>query len=123
MGMTLELNILECHVTSISYDIKKERRQESGSYTSTREENNLALYSYFRSKPCQKRVLKRMIEIWTEFGRFKATNKRLADQVRTITKNGWFSDLEIPEIHQQIYRQTHQQTFTTVTEIINTGKP
>ena len=59
---------------------------------------------------------------WTEFGRFKATNQRLADQVRTITKNGWFSDLKVLEIQQQIYRQTHQQTPTIVNEIINSGK-
>ena len=64
-----------------------------------------------------------MIKIWTKFVRFKATNQRLADQFRTITKNGWFFDLEILEIHQQIYRQTHQQTPTTVTEAKNTGKP
>ena len=49
-------------------------------------------------------------------------NQRLADQVWTITKNGWFSDLEILEIHPQIYRQTHQQTPNTVTETINRGK-
>ena len=64
-----------------------------------------------------------MIEIWTEFGRFKTTNQRLADQVRTITKNGWFSDLEILEIHLQICRQTHQQTPNTVTMTQNSGKP
>ena len=64
-----------------------------------------------------------MIEIRTELGRFKATNQRLTNQVRTITKNSWFSDHEILEIHQQIYGQTHQQTPTTVTETINTGKP
>ena len=57
-----------------------------------------------------------MIEIWTKFGRFKATNRRLADQVRIITKNGWFLDLEILKIHQEIYRQIHQQTPTTLTD-------
>ena len=36
-----------------------------------------------------------MIEIWTEFGSFKATNQRFANQVRKITKNGWLSDIEI----------------------------
>ena len=64
-----------------------------------------------------------MIEIWTKFGWFKATNERITDQVRIITKNGWFSGLEILEIHQQIYRQTHQATPTAVTETINTVKP
>ena len=58
-----------------------------------------------------------------EFVCFKTTNQRPADQLKTITKNGWFSDLEILEIHQRIYRQTHQQTPTTVTETLNTGKP
>ena len=57
-----------------------------------------------------------MIENWTKFGRVKATNQR------TITKNGWFSDLEILEIHQQI-KGKHQQTPATVTETMNTGKP
>ena len=41
----------------------------------------------------------------------------------TITKNGWFSDLEIQEIYEQIYRQTHHQIPNTVTETLNTGKP
>ena len=83
----------------------------------------LALYCYFRSNPAKRGYRKRMIEIWTEFGWFKITNQRFADQVRTIKKNGWFSNLEILEIHQQIYRQTHQQTLNTVTETLNTGKP
>ena len=64
-----------------------------------------------------------MIEIWTEFTRFKSTNQMLADKVRTITKNGWFSGLEILEIHQQIHMQTYQQTPNTVTETLNTEKP
>ena len=51
------------------------------------------------------------------------TNQRLADQIRTITKNGWFSEPEILEIHQQIYSQTYQQTPTTETETMNTGTP
>ena len=89
----------------------------------TREDNKLALYCCFRSSPDKRGYRKNMIEIWTEFGRFKATNQILADLVRTIIKNGWFSGLEILEIHQQIFRQTHQQTPITVTETINTGKP
>ena len=40
-----------------------------------------------------------MIEIWTEFARFKATNQRFDDKVKRIAKNGWFSKLEILEIH------------------------
>ena len=43
-----------------------------------------------------------MIEIWQECVNFQTTSQRLADQVRTIIKKGWFSDLEILEIHQKI---------------------
>ena len=95
--------------------------QRPQSRTWTREDNKLAFYCYFRSNLAKRRYRKRMIEIWTEFARFKATNQSLADKVRTITKNGWFSDLEILEIHQQIYWQTHQQTPYTVTEALNTA--
>ena len=62
-----------------------------------------------------------MIEITTKFARFKTTNQRLAEQVRTI-KNIWFSNFEMLEIYQQIYKQTYQQTPNIVTETLNTGK-
>ena len=57
-----------------------------------------------------------MIETWTKFGKFKAANQMLR-------KNGWLSDLEILEIHQQIYRKTYQQTSNIVTETPNTKNP
>ena len=43
--------------------------------------------------------IKKIIENLAEFGRFQTTNQRCVDQVRTITKNGWFSDFDILEIH------------------------
>ena len=64
-----------------------------------------------------------MIRICKECAIFKSINHRLPDQIRTITNNAWFSDLEILETHQQIHRQTHQPTSYTVTEKLNTGKP
>ena len=88
----------------------------------TKKDNKLPLNCYFTCNPAKRGHRKRMRENWTEFGRFKATNLRLADQGTTITKNGWLSDFEILEIHQQIYRQTHQQTPITETETMNTGK-
>ena len=51
-----------------------------------------------------------MIEIWQECAKFRTTTYRLADQVRTIIKKGWFTDLEILEIHQK----THKQNYNTV---------
>ena len=51
-----------------------------------------------------------MIEIWQECAKFQTISQRLADQDRTIIKKGWFSDLELQEIH----RKTHKQTYNTV---------
>ena len=62
-----------------------------------------------------------MIEIWHECTSFQATSQRLADQVRTIIKKGWFSDLEILEIHQKIIYEQGDNTVPD-TSTINKGK-
>ena len=49
-----------------------------------------------------------MFEIWQECSTFQTTSQRLADQVRTITKKGWFSDLELLEIHQKTLKQNYK---------------
>ena len=86
----------------------------------TREDNKPVLYCYFRSNPTQRGYRKRMIEIWLEYARFKTTNQMLTDQVRNIINKGWFSDLEILEIHQQIYKE---YTTTIETETLNAEMP
>ena len=48
-----------------------------------------------------------MFEIWQECSTFQTTSQRLGDQVRTITKKGWFSDLELLEIHQKTLKQNY----------------
>ena len=83
------------------------------------EDNKIALYGYFKSNSTQRGGRKRMIEIWIEFARFKTTNERLADKIRTIIKKGWFSVVELLELHQQIYWETYQQAHNTVTETLN----
>ena len=60
-----------------------------------------------------------MIEIWQECSNFQTTSQRLADQVRTIIKKGWFSDLEIIDIHQKI---NNQQGNNTVPDTSNINK-
>ena len=55
-----------------------------------------------------------MIEIWKECSKFQTTSQRLADQVRTIIKKGWFSDLELLEIHQKTQRQNYKKTSSGV---------
>ena len=55
-------------------------------------------------------ILGVMMEIWLELTNFQ-TSQRFADQVRTIIKKGWFSDLDVIEIHQKI--NDHQSCNNT----------
>ena len=48
-----------------------------------------------------------MIEIWQEFSTFQTTSQWLVDQVRTIMKKGWFSNLELLVIHQKTLIQNY----------------
>ena len=80
----------------------KNRQRKSWAW----EDKQLTLHSYFRSNPTLRGYRKRMIEIWQECAWFQTASQRLADQVRTIIKKGWFSDLEIQVICQKtIFRK------------------
>ena len=59
------------------------------------------------------------MEIWQEHSNFQTTSQRLADRVRTIIKKGWFSDLEILEIHQKINDQQSSNNTLPGTSNIN----
>ena len=61
-----------------------------------------------------------MMEIWQELANFQTTSQRLADQVRTIIKKCWFSDLEIIEIQQKINDQ--QSGTNTLPGTLNNNK-
>ena len=52
-----------------------------------------------------------MIETWQEYVSFQATSQRLADQIKTIVKKGWFSDFEILEIHQKTNNEQDTNTI------------
>ena len=88
----------------------------------TWEDNQLVLHCYFRSNPTQRGYRKGMVEIWQELSNFQTTSQRLADQVRTIIKKGWFSDLEIIEIHQKIKDQQSSNNTLSGTSNINEQK-
>ena len=45
------------------------------------------------------------------------------DQVKTILKNGWFSDFKILEMHPNINCKHINKPPNTVTETLNTGNP
>ena len=89
----------------INDDVTNHNGQRPKRRTWTREENQLVLECYFRSNPSQRGYRKRMMEIWKECSTFQTTSQRLADQVRTIMMKGWFSDLELLEIHQKTLKQ------------------
>ena len=97
----------------INDDLRNHNEQRPKRRTWTREENPLALECYFRSNPSQKGYRKRMIEIWQERSTFQTTSQRLADQVWTIIKKGWFSDLELLEIHQKPLKQIYKKVPDT----------
>ena len=82
-------------------DLRNHTNQGRKHKTWTWEDNQLALHCYSRSNATQRGYRKRMVEIWKECASFQ-TSERLPDQVRTIIKKGWFSDLEIIEIHQKM---------------------
>ena len=63
-----------------------------------------------------------MLEIWEECARFKITSQRLTEHARAIIKKGWFSDLEISEIHQQTNRELCKQVFNIRIKMLNTEK-
>ena len=95
-------------------DVTNHNDQRPTRKTWTRKENQLAQQCYFRSNPSQRGYRKRMIEIWQECAKFQTTSQRLADQVRTI-KKGWFSVLELLEIHQK----SNRQNYNTVPDTSN----
>ena len=111
-----------CHPTNvgcsffryINDDVTDHNEQRPKRRIWTREENKLVLESYFSSNPSQRGYRKRMFEIWQECSTFQKTSQRLADQVRTITKKGWFSDLELLEIHQKTLKQNYNAVPDTL---------
>ena len=65
--------------------------------------------------------VEKIIEIWTEYAIFNATNQRLADQARIILKKVCFSDLEILE-NQELYEQAlpiHTETLNTAKQVFS----
>ena len=98
-------------------DLKNPANQRPKRKIWNREDNQLALHCYFKSNPTQRGYRKRMMEMWQELSIFQTTSQRLADQVRTIMKKGWFSELEIIEIHQKINDQERRNTLPDTSNI------
>ena len=56
--------------------------------------------SYYQSQPDKRGFRKRLLTIWKENKMFTATEQRLCDQVRTILKRGWLSELQLEELRR-----------------------
>ena len=104
-------------------DLKNPTNQRPKRKTWTREDNQLALHCNFKSNPTQRGYRKRMMEIWQEHSIFQTTSQRIADQVRTIMKKGWFSELEIIEIHKKINDQERRNTLPDTSNINKQKQP
>ena len=59
-----------------------------------------------------------MIDILQECASFQRTRQRLADQVKMIMKKGWFSDLQILEIHQKINNRQDNYTVLDTSRVV-----
>ena len=64
--------------------------------------NKLAMMSYFKSEPLKRGYRKRMLEIWKEIGTFDLKEQQLADQVRSIRKNRLISEVEMEELKRKV---------------------
>ena len=77
---------------------------------------------YFKSNPSERGYRKRIIDTWQGCSCFKTTSQRLADQVRTTIKKGWFSDHKILEIHQKTNKQDNN-TVPDTSRVIKQKQP
>ena len=64
-----------------------------------------------------------MIEVWKKCASFQTTSQKLADQVRTIIRKCWFSDLEILEIHQKINNEQNSNLVPNTSRINKQKQP
>lgn len=68
-------------------------------------DNRMVVYCYVKSRPERRGYRKRMHELWVENGMRNVSEQRLADQVRVIKKNEWFSAVEFEEMREMIERE------------------
>jgi len=64
----------------------------------TTDENRMLMRYYYESEPEKRGYRQRLYRLWRSSGLGEASEQRLSDQVRTILKHRWFSQLELEEI-------------------------
>ena len=111
------LNLCWCLFRYMNDNVRNHNDQRPKRKTWTREDNQLGLHWYFRSNHSQRGYRKRMIEIWRESASFQTTSQKLADQVRTIIRKGWFYEFYIPEIHRETNKQDNNTELNSSRDI------
>ena len=81
-------NIGRHHANSV---ISRRRKQTS-------QENKVFMECYLLSEPKIRGYRKRMLSLWLQNGMFWVSEQRLVDQVNTICRNSWMTELEKEEL-------------------------
>ena len=68
----------------------------------TIQENRTVTKCYLLSEPKIRGYTKRMLNLWQQKGMFWVSEQRLVDQVNTIHRNSWMTELEIEELKRKI---------------------
>ena len=91
-----------------------EQQRRTGRHPATprvkwnKEEEKVVMECFYRSKTFDEEGKpirghrKRMFIEWRERGMFESTEQRVCDQLRTIRKDGWLSELELEAIKRQV---------------------
>ena len=68
----------------------------------TSQENKIVMECYLLSEPKIRRYRKRILSLWLQKGMFWVSEQRLVDQVNTICRNSWMTELEIEELERKV---------------------
>ena len=68
----------------------------------TSQENKIVMECYLLSEPKIRGYTKRMLSLWLQKGMFWVSEQRLVDQVNTIRRNSWMTEIEIEELERKV---------------------
>ena len=79
----------------------------------SKNDNKIAMDCYIKSEPDKRGYRRRMISLWQDKGMFEISEQRLADQISTIKRNQWLTNVEIEEMRRIV------QAESDGTDIVN----
>ena len=92
------------------YQASQGRHQATGTARRrySREDNKAVMECYYKSKLDETGYRQRMHNTWNENGGFDISETRLADQVRMIRRNKWFTPVELDELKIRVNKQNDE---------------